>query len=321
MSDGNTQPEVKQKMKNTLLAPILTTVVFLMLILSNFIDTKIIRYRDNLYLSVIILQLLIFIIPGIFYSKLKGPGYVNKLNFRLFGMNGVIFIAAIFLALICGDMIIKLAHYAIGIYRPQITHFDKYLQFSVNSTDAPEILYVILAYVLLPAISEEFLFRGIVLTEYNVSGAGSVNTVILTALLYAMLYFDFLNFPIHFLNGIVFGLAVFVTRSVMASIIMHAMYNLFGLFAETYMMRLASHTGNLTFYVFILITGIFIFTLFALGNAEKIYYGYSADIDEAPERYVMQGNIFKRFSEAAISPSYLICVILFVASALDIHFN
>lgn len=303
-----------QKMKNTLLAPVLTAIVILLLIFSNFLDREILQYQDNLYLSVIILYLLILVMPGIFYSKLKGSGYIEKMNIRFFGLNKFIFLTAIFLAMICGTMILKLLQYSMNIYVPQITYFDRYLPSGALNVTNP--LYVILAYAILPAAAEEFIFRGIMLTEYATGKVGQVNSVFLTAILYAMSYFDFVQFPVHFLTGIVFAMAVLVTQSLIASFALHTMYNLFIIYTEDYMMRLAGQTGNILLYIFIMLTCVFAFTIIAFAGAEKIYYLYSIEKDDKPFPPAENTGVLKRFAEAAISPSYIICLIMFIAAAV-----
>lgn len=312
MSDENSTP--KQKMKNTLLAPILTAVVLLLLILSTFLDKEILQYQDNLYLSVIILYLLILVMPGIFYSKLKGTGYVDKLNMKMFTPNKILFMVLIFLALVCGSMILKLLQYGMSIYDVQITYFDRYLPSGTLTTT--NVLYVILAYAILPAVSEEFLFRGVLVTEYGESGVGQVNTMFLTALLYAMSYFDFVQFPVHLLTGIVFAMVVFVTQSLIASMAVHIMYNLFIIYTEDYMMRIATQTGNLLLYIFIMLLLVFVFVILAFGCAEKIYYTYSIERDDEPYPVTEETSAAKRFADAALSPSYIVCLMLFFAATI-----
>lgn len=305
----------KQRMKNTLIAPILTGVILLLLILSNFIDRDILQYQDNLYLSVIILYLLILIMPGIFYSKLKGTGYVDKLNIKMFGLNKVPYLIFVFLAMASATMIFKLLQYGMGIYSVQITYFDRYLP--SNPLTSANILYVIIAYAILPAICEEFIFRGILLTEYADCGTGQVNTIFLTAILYAMSYTDFAKFPVYFLTGFVFAMIVFVTQSLIASTIMHIIYNLFMIYVEDYMMRLASQAGNLLMYIFIMLACVLIFVIVAFGCAEKIYYTYSIEKENVPPYAdVTDTKPMKRFADAAIAPSYIICLILFIAAAI-----
>jgi len=207
-------------------------------------------------------------------------------------------------------MIFKLAQYSLDIYEPRLTHFDRYISSNISVMNT---FYVVIAYAILPAIAEEFLFRGVMLTEYKESGTGPMNAVFLTALLYAMLYADFINFPIHFINGVVFALTALVTKSILAPISLHLAYNLFVIFFEDYMMRLAAQASNLAFYVIIMLTIVFIFSILAFGLAERIYYLYSIDIEEKPYP-LQQGGPMKRFSEAAISPSYLLCLVLFFIS-------
>ena len=317
MSELNSTPnenkETNIKMKNTKIAPLLTAVVLVLLILTTFLDREILQFQDNLYLSVIILYILVLVMPGIFYGKLKGTGYVEKLNFRLFGPNKFLFLIFIFFAMICGTMILKLFQYGMGIYIPEVTYFDRYLP-SGTLTET-NILYVILAYAVLPAVSEEFLFRGIILTEYAEGGAGQINTLFLTALLYAMSYFDFVQFPVRFVIGLVFAMVVFVTQNLVASMALHTLYNLFIIYTENYMMRLAAQTGNLLMYIVIMLTCVLIFTIFAFGSAEKIYYRYSLEKLDVPYM-TSEGSSMKRFAEAGLSPSFLTCLGLFFLAAI-----
>jgi CAAX amino terminal protease family. len=315
MSEPNSNSNDNKKIKNTVIAPLLAAVVSILLILSFFLDKELLQYQDNLYLSVIILYILVLVMPGIFYSKLKGTGYVDKLNFRLFGPNKFLFLIFIFLALVCGTMILKLFQYGMGIYSPVVTYFDRYLPSgSLTTTNA---LYVILAYAVLPAVAEEFIFRGVILTEYADGGVGQINAMFLTALLYAMSYFNFVQFPVRFVIGIVFAMVLFVTQSLVATMVMHTLYNLFIIYTEDYMMRLAAQTGNLLLYITIMLICVFIFVIFAFGNAEKIYYRYSVEKDDTP--YIISpssGGAMKRFAEAGLSPTFLACLFIFFLAAI-----
>ena len=315
MSEPNSTPTENKdtKMKNTKIAPLLAAVVSVLLILSTFLDREILQFQDNLYLSVIILYILVLVMPGIFYSKLKGAGYVEKLSFRVFGPNKIFFLIFIFFAMISGTMILKLFQYGMGIYMPEVTYFDRYLP--SGTLMSTNVLYVILAFAVLPAVAEEFLFRGIILTEYAAGGAGQLNAMFLTALLYAMSYFDFVQFPVRFVIGLVFAMVLFVTQSLISSIALHILYNLFIIYTEDYMMRLAAQTGNLLMYIVIMFTCVLIFTIFAFGNAEKIYYRYSLEKSDIPYE-TSEGSAMKRFAEAGLSPSFLTCLGLFFVAAI-----
>jgi len=306
----------KQKVKNTASAPILTAVISGLLVLSTFIDREILQYQNNLYLSVIILYILILVMPGIFYSKLKGTGYVEKLNFRFAGPSKYFFVIFMFLAMICGAMILKLLQYGMSMYAPSITYFDRYLPAGILINTNP--LYVILTYAILPAVTEEFVFRGILLTEYATGGVGQINAMFLTALLYGMSYFDFMQFPVRFVIGLVFAAVLFVTESIIASMTVHALYNLFIIYTEDYMMRLAGQTGNLLMYITIMMICAFVFVILAFGSAEKIYYRYGLEKTDAPYPVPKKGELMKMFAEAALKPSYLICGVIFVAAAIFI---
>ena len=296
--------------------PILTAVISGLLILSTFIDREILQYQNNLYLSVIIMYILVLIMPGIFYSKLKGTGYSEKLNFRFAGPGKYFFVIFMFFAMIGGTMILKLLQYGMSMYAPVITYFDRYLPSGILINTNP--LYVILTYAVLPSVAEEFIFRGILLTEYATGGTGQLNAMFLTAMLYGMSFFDFVQFPVRFVIGLAFAAIVFVTESIISAMIAHALYNLFIIYTEDYMMRLAGQTGNLLLYITIMLICVFVFMILALGNAEKIYYRYGLEKAEVPYPVPKKGGLMKIFADAALKPSYLICGGIFIAAAIFI---
>jgi membrane protease YdiL (CAAX protease family) len=334
-------------MKNTLSAPMLILVIFILLIAAAFFDSSLLKYRSNVYLSVIVLHMLVFILPSVFYCKLKETGYNEKLQFKLFAPRKFLFLIFIFISMLCVGLIIKIAQYNMGIYAPQLSVFDDFLPpgAAVSAGD----IYIMLAYALFPAITEEFLFRSILITEYAESGVGLVNAVLLTSLLYGMLDGGFVNFFLKFINGLFLGFIFIVAESFFAVILIHFTYNLFVLFIENYIMRLTSQAGNPTFYIFIMISLALLFAIFALGKAERLYYMLSLerDVSSNPD-YIksaegesdepdgdsensreksrknsrwrnMRTRLYitlKNFSFAAISPSYIACFLLFIAMAL-----
>ena len=62
------------KTKASTYAPLLAAVIQLLLIIASRISISSLRERGNIYLSVVVIQLLIYVLPGIFYFKLRREG-------------------------------------------------------------------------------------------------------------------------------------------------------------------------------------------------------------------------------------------------------
>ena len=55
---------------------------YLLLLLSRVIDTALLG-RDSEYLSIVLLQVMIFLIPGVIFCKLRGGAFTERLRLRL----------------------------------------------------------------------------------------------------------------------------------------------------------------------------------------------------------------------------------------------
>ena len=82
---------MRLKLKPTVTAPLLALVMYLLMAASSLADIEKLGQRDNVFLAVIILQIVIFIIPGILYCKFKGNAFISKLRFNSFGLNISVF--------------------------------------------------------------------------------------------------------------------------------------------------------------------------------------------------------------------------------------
>ena len=80
----------KSAPKRIVLTP--TTVVlatYILLLLTKLVDVVFIN-RENEYYSVVILQLMIFLLPGAIWCKFNGDGYIKGLRLRLPKPNSVL---------------------------------------------------------------------------------------------------------------------------------------------------------------------------------------------------------------------------------------
>lgn len=306
------------KIKRTLSAPLLALICYGLLILSGFIKESELQYRDNIYLSVIVIQILIFIIPGIIYCKLGGEKTVRGLRLRSFGANKLLFCIFCVCTLICASGLVKLGIFELGYSSSNYTLYANYLPTSASGFK--DIVYIILAIAVLPALTEEFVFRGIVLSEYRAAGCKNFAAVAFSTLLFGMLHFSLGQLPVYLLGGVAFAIIVIVTDSLPAAMLAHIINNAFSLLFETTVLRLINQSDSMIFVMFIFGTAFLIFLIATLHLAEKIYLSRALAGENTPHARLSrkkQKGLTPEL-EALFSPALIACVILFVLRVLKV---
>ena len=136
-------------------APLLVLAVFLLLYSSRLIDTALLT-RENEYVAVIVLQLVIFLMPAAFYIRALGLDF-TRFRISIFGPGHLLLLISGLIALTSGTILID--SYTLGD-SAFAANYDLWGVFiSKNEGTAQSSLYLILAYAALPALCEEFVFR------------------------------------------------------------------------------------------------------------------------------------------------------------------
>lgn len=305
------------KLKPIFTAPLLVLVMYILMALSNLADIDALHQRDNIFLAVIILQIVIFIIPGILYCKLKGESFRKAVRFNTFTPRTLWLSVCSFFVLAFGAALIKVALYTLGYYSQQYTLYENYLP--ADASSLVNVLYIIIAIGIIPAITEEFVFRGIVLGEYTGNRIKPIPAVMLTAALFGMLHFNIYQFPVYFYGGIVLGFVTLITNSVLCAVIVHLLNNTFSLLFEPQLMRLISQTDSIVFVLFIVAIIFMVFLILALRCAEGIYYIKGINGEESPPGRKRRKKKDKKMTpdtEALLSPSFIACIIAYIIITL-----
>lgn len=326
------------KFKSTFTAPLFVLVVYILALASTALKDKLISSENNIYLSVIILQILIFIMPAIIYCRMKGVGYSMKLNIKLFSPAKLGSIIMSALVLICGSVLIRCVQiYVGGLNSFGFTMFDQYR----NVTQGGEFLFTAMTFAVMPAITEEFVFRSIILTEYNEEGLGAIPASLISALLSSMIFFSLEKLPIFFFSGLVYCMITYATGSSLTAFLTHMIFNFYGVFAEKFVIKAILNPSNriisiFTFTLLFLILSVIMFGEFEhmlrkMGKSgvptpsyrlKKTDDGKTPDIaaTEAEEEGEKGGAVIsKKFSlniEALFSPTFLLCILFFAVAIL-----
>ncbi|MGM9641802.1 MAG: type II CAAX prenyl endopeptidase Rce1 family protein [Eubacteriales bacterium] len=249
-------------------APLLVLVIFCLLFVSRFIDTALLT-RENEYIAVIVLQLVIFLLPAAIYIRALGRD-VTRFRFSLFGPGQLLLLLSAFMSLTTGTILID--YLTVGGTALEEAYDLWGVFISKNEGTAGNAVYLILAHAALPALCEEFVFRGLLISEYE--RRSTTAAILMPALMFALLHFDLSRFPAYFFSGILLGATLYATRSLLAVMLLHFCNNMVGIFGRPYMQTLAELGGNEFFMTLLCAIFLFFTALFA-AEAARLYKSYA----------------------------------------------
>lgn len=285
-------------------APLLIAAVLLLLRLSQFLIPRNETNAGNIFLALIIIQIVVFVLPSILYyysidRKLKTPMLV-----RFIRPSHLVFMVFVIIMFISGNMLLKFFMYFIsdGTTAGDSSVFNTNLLPNGENNQ----IYTLLTFAFIPALCEELFFRGVILSEYR--SLGGANAVIVSALSFAMVHFSYDNFLVYFFSGAVFGFSAIVTRSIFTPMILHMINNLLNLYVDDSFLRLMMRESGIFFVAFVLIL-LFCGSLFlVLSRTEAILLSYS----EKPMTKQLPPRSKPNFAKVFLSPAFLVLVGVFI---------
>lgn len=293
------------KIKGIHAAPALLIVISALLCGANLIDVEAISQNTNIYLTIMVLELIILGIPAVFFCILRGGGYSHGLRIRMMKTRHITITVWAFLFMTSGSIVLSFIMY---YFFP-----DAFVASAITGglTAETSRLYLLITFALLPALLEEFIFRGILSAEYSSYGASVA--VIMSSLCFGLLHFSFVRLPIYFFMGVILSLTAGATRSLMPSILIHAANNAFVLFFETYLYRIAGkHSGGLILLAFLIGVATLVFAILFFSRAEKLYYGYGVMNRPSPMLRKRKPGELSLPAQAFLSPTFILFVVFSV---------
>ena len=263
----------KSAPKRIVLTP--TTVVlatYILLLLTKLVDVVFIN-RENEYYSVVILQLMIFLLPGAIWCKFNGDGYIKGLRLRLPKPNSFLLIVSSSVLMISGGLLISMLLGGLDSLSQNFSLYDTFI--SKTDGSLPSNLYLLAAYALIPSICEEFIFRGILCYEYE--NGGVFRAVVFSSVFFSMLHFNPVNILVYLFSGAILAMVLYGSRSLIGAMISHLLYNIFGLFGQPYMNTLYRITGSSNFFLFLVAFFFLLSGALFCHEAAKLYKKYLYD--------------------------------------------
>ena len=134
----------------------------------DFILYNTIKYKpDRFFMLAVISNICAFLLPAVFYVKLKGAGYSKNLKFELPKLKYLSLALYMFIALIAGTVLINSLMFFSGSAE---VNPESVLPFMINTGGHPVYdMGVLISFVILPAVCEEFFFRSALSAEYEKS--------------------------------------------------------------------------------------------------------------------------------------------------------
>ena len=300
--------------KLVLILSALLLVVFALILASSLLPQETLGLRDNPYLASVVIQLLIFAVPSLFWCRIRGRELTPRLRLNLFRPRQLLYLwhAAVFMTSL--SVLLETVLYRL---RPEGfvgSSLVEYASFAMNDRLFDGV-YLVTAFAILPALTEEFLFRGIVIGEYE--SLSPTVAVTVSAALFAMSHFSWVRFPIYFTAGLVLGAVLYASRSVLAPILVHALYNTAVLFGEKAALGIADKQNvSSLLLIMILAAAMLVSGLLMCFEAQNIYKDYAeANLPSDYGRTGERRGAFSHIAQAYFSPTFLLLVLVFITAA------
>lgn len=268
----------------------------------------------HLFIGLLITQYLIILFPIVLYLKRRGYNLKGFLRIKSLTLKQVVYI-----------VLIVIFSYPIAVFFNYvgILFLSKYGRILPNPIPIPsdinEFLLSFMIVALTPGICEEVMFRGMIMKAYEVYGRKKA--IILSAILFGLFHFNLQNLLGPIFLGILFGILVYKTESLLSSIIGHTVNNTIALtigFLSSDIQQASienTHDAGTMVYGSIIL-GVIAFAFFLL--VRKLLLSFPARVDETSlnnDGYIQFVPVVKtRINIIEATPIVLVILIFFIYS-------
>jgi membrane protease YdiL (CAAX protease family) len=256
---------------------LLATVCMFIAFLSLIIDRFIFHFGNEL-LSPAITQIITLLIPAYLYLLFTGANKPFCQHMSEIGM-GRIKADSVFLIIFASMFVIStslLLNIVFGgSYFANVFSLPGGFVAGENEYTVSYI-YLIAVYALIPALCEEFVFRGVIYSE--LSKINKPFAAVLSSLISAFFVFNPGGLPAAILCGVTYCFILYTTNSLQACMIIHFVCNLFGLFMGTNIYKYFISAKSNALLIIILVMAWLISCSLFFAEGSKIYRKKAADI-------------------------------------------
>ena len=276
--------------------------IYLLLLLTNLVPAAAVDTAAKRFLALTVLELFVFALPAFFYVKLTKDTVLKRLPLKALPKGSVFLIASTVCLILSFGLSFGAIFYFIGIGKESYTSLGPYALSALSHSD--NFLFALLAYALIPALSEEFFFRGILISECQENSRLAAS--LLSSVAFALLYFDLAAIPFYFLSGLLLAYLLHLTKSLVAPIAARFFINLISIYIMPTLWRLLTQPLGVLFAIFVSIT-LLLLSLFLFVKALAGYYlKLSRDPDRANDCHESFKEGFRKSAPLFKNPFFLI---------------
>ncbi len=172
-----------------------------------------------------------------------------------------------------------------------------------NIPDAPMFILQIFSVAVIPALVEEFLFRGIIL--HTIKPYGSTLAILVSSVLFALLHGNITQIPFTFVVGLALGFMTVKEQSIIPAVITHFLINLFSVIVSAMLQSNMDETLlNIIYFAVILIVAVAGLVCAGVIGIKKDYFSIS-DVNRIEYRF----RVKKCFTSAGMIVAGIILIL------------
>lgn len=252
------------KLKANFFAPLLFVAILILAGFSPSILALIRRLSEDSFLSTTVIQLLVYLIPLAFYCKGRGINLASGLKIRGFALKKVPFIIVMLLIFLVGSCILR--YFGLFYFDEAFVDTPSAVFFEMESENR---FLTVFCSILLPAVLEETVFRGVLLEEYR--SYGSVWAVVLSSLMFAMLHLSWENLLFYFFMGVVFSVIVIASDSLVPTVAIHILVNFSYFYVRPSLVEYLRQAGKSPLLPYLMIAVFLLLFVMMFSRLEDIY--------------------------------------------------
>ena len=259
-------------------------------------------YPDRILLFMIITHMCSFLLPAVFYVKIKKIDWFRNLKLTLPSPKMIPFSIYMFFILMIGTVLIDYLFFYVS---------NETLVFPKIYTSGNIVfgLGVFLAFILIPAACEEIVFRATLASEYDVYGV--FFSMLMTSSAFAMSKFSLQLFCVYFFASVIFFICLKITNSILIPVVLHTGYSFFNIYIESELISILQFEQNRFIFLFFLTILFTVFIVLSLSVAEEHYYIKGYRNDPSPIKNSENKGIVFNFAKTFLSPTFIITIIIF----------
>ena len=306
MTEEQTGRSLPGKRKKTglpqITAPLLVLFVLVAMHLSRYLLSGVSSGGD-LLLSISVIQVIVLTMPCMLYYLLKGRKLASPMAVSPVGLRHITLIVFSAMVFVSGSLLIRFGYQAVASRSVDTAGFFDGLY---GGETEPSLAGMLLSFVIIPAVCEELLFRGVIFAEYRALGEG--NAILISSICFAMLHFSLTNFPVYLFAGILLGVVTAASRSVIPAVLLHLLSNTLNVFTSDRFLRIILQKNGAFFVGFLLVVlfGASLFLL--LYSIEHLYLRYAVRPPDGSLPPKSRNSVVAVF----LSPTFLLLTAVFL---------